>query len=131
MNYLIEWIANDVAPPHAPYIEVDQDPSNDGSYLRLDEFGNARGGIRNVWVDVPIATYGVFGVGKTVAQDRLCLLIGTEVPLAQETLDELYKNRGQYVSRINRRLMELVREGWFLPEYAGQVRDDLKVTDVP
>ena len=88
------------------YIEVDQDPTNDGSYLRLDEFGNARGGIRNVWVDVPIATYGVFGVGKTPAQDRLCLLIGTEVPLPADTLSELYRNRGQYVSRINRRLME-------------------------
>jgi hypothetical protein len=84
-----------------------------------------------VWVDVPIATYGVFGFGKTPAQDRLCLLIGTEVPLPADTLSELYRNRGQYVSRINRRLMELVRDGWFLREYADQVRDDLKQTDVP
>jgi hypothetical protein len=131
LNYLIEWIAHGTPPPHAPYIEVDQDPSNDGSYLRLDEFGNARGGIRNVWVDVPIATYGVFGVGKTPAQDRLCLLIGTEVPLPADTLSRLYFNRGQYASRVNRRLMELVREGWFLPEYADQVRDDLKQTEIP
>ncbi len=131
LNYLIEWIAEGTLPPHAPYIEVDQDPSNDGSYLRLDEFGNARGGIRNVWVDVPIATYGVFGVGKTPAMDRLCLLIGTEVPLPTGTLSDLYSNRGQYVERVNRRLMELIREGWFLPEYADQVRDDLKLTDIP
>ena len=131
LNYLIEWIAHGIAPPHAPYIEVDQDPSNDGSYLRLDEFGNARGGVRNVWVDVPIATYGVFGVGKVATSDRLCLLIGTEVPFSEEVLSALYRNRGQYVSRINRRLMELVRDGWFLPEYADQVRDDLRVTDIP
>jgi hypothetical protein len=82
-------------------------------------------------VDVPIATYGVFGVGKTPAMDRLCLLIGTEVPLPTDTLSELYSNRGQYVERVNRRLMELIREGWFLHEYADQVRDDLRLTDIP
>ena len=95
LNYLIEWIADGIAPPHAPYIEVDQDPSNDGSFLALDEFGNARGGVRNVWVDVPIATYGVFGVGKVATSDRLCLLIGTEVPFADETLSALYRDETQ------------------------------------
>jgi hypothetical protein len=131
LNYLIDWIANGTLPPHAPYIEVDNDTTNDGSDLRLDEFGNARGGIRNVFVDVPIATYGVLGVGKTAASDRLCLLIGTEVPLPADTLSTLYRNRGQYVSRVNRRLNELIREGWYLPEYADQVRDDLKQHNVP
>ena len=80
LNHLIEWIANGKTPPHAPPIAVDQDTANDGSHLALDELGNAKGGVRNVWVDVPIATYGVFGKGKTTAQDRLCQLAGTEVP---------------------------------------------------
>jgi Alpha/beta hydrolase domain len=131
LNYLIEWIADGIAPPHAPYIEVDQDPSNDGSFLALDEFGNARGGVRNVWVDVPIATYGVFGVGKVPTSDRLCLLIGTEVPFADETLSALYRDETQYVRRINRRLRELIREGWFLREYAESVREDARKTDIP
>jgi len=131
LNYLIDWIATGALPPHAPYIEVDADTTNDGSALRLDEFGNARGGIRNVFVDVPIATYGVFGVGKVAASDRLCSLIGTEVPLPAETLSALYRNRGQYVSRVNRRLNDLIREGWLLPEYADQIRDDLKDHSVP
>jgi hypothetical protein len=131
LNYLIEWIADGIAPPHAPYIEVDQDPSNDGSFLALDEFGNARGGVRNVWVDVPIATYGVFGVGKVPTSDRLCLLIGTEVPLADETLSALYRDETQYVRRINRRLRELIGEGWFLREYAESVREDARKTDIP
>jgi len=131
LNYLIQWIADDIAPPHAPYIEVDQDPSNDGSFLALDEFGNARGGVRNVWVDVPIATYGVFGVGKVPTSDRLCLLIGTEVPLPDETLSALYRDETQYVRRVNRRLRELIAEGWFLREYAESVREDARNTDIP
>ncbi|HYS76458.1 MAG TPA: hypothetical protein VEM38_10235 [Burkholderiales bacterium] len=28
------------------------------------------------------------------------------------------------MSRVNQRLMELIREGWMLPEYAEDVRSD-------
>jgi hypothetical protein len=131
LNYLVDWIVDGKTPPHAPPIAVDQDPGNDGSYLALDEFGNAKGGIRNVWVDVPTATYGVFGKGKTPSTDRLCLLAGTKVPLPEAKLRKLYPNRGKYESRVNQRLAELIRDGWFLPEYADLVRDDLKTTDIP
>ena len=55
LNYLVEWITKGTAPPHAPPIAVDQNTANDGSHLALDEHGNATGGIRNVWVDLPIA----------------------------------------------------------------------------
>src|SRR5687768_10107017 len=52
LNYLVDWIANGKTPQHAPPIAVDEDTANDGSPLALDEHGNARGGIRNIWVDV-------------------------------------------------------------------------------
>ena len=65
LNYLVDWIAKGKTPPHAPPIEVDQDTAGDGSFLALDEFGNAKGGIRNVYVDVPVAANGVMGKGKT------------------------------------------------------------------
>ena len=131
LNHLIEWIANDKTPPRAPYIAVDQNPANDGSHLALDEFGNAKGGIRNIWVDVPVATHGVFGKGKTQATDRLCQLAGTEVPLPDATLRKLYPNKDAYVSRANRRLAELIAEGWFLPEYVESMRSGLQATSIP
>jgi alpha/beta hydrolase family protein len=131
LNHLIEWIAKGKTPPHAAPIAVDQDPGNDGSHLALDEYGNAKGGVRNVWVDVPIAAYGVFGKGKTPAQDRLCQLAGTEVPLPAATLRKLYPGKSEYENRVNRRLAELTAEGWFLPEYADLVRGDVKATDIP
>src|SRR5688572_19968880 len=67
LNHLVEWITRGKTPPRAPYIAVDQNPANDGSHLALDEFGNAKGGVRNIWVDVPTAAHGVFGKGKTQA----------------------------------------------------------------
>jgi hypothetical protein len=131
LNHLIEWITKGTVPPHAPPIAVDRDPANDGSHLALDEFGNAKGGIRNVWVDMPLATYGVFGKGKTAAQDRLCLLAGTEVPLADQVLRRLYPTAESYVAGVEQRLKELVKEGWFLPEYVELVRSDVKKTTIP
>jgi hypothetical protein len=131
LNYLVEWITNGKVPPHAPPIEVDNDTAGDGSLLALDQYGNAKGGVRNVFVDVPIATNGVLGKGKTSAQDRLCQLGGTKVPLADETLKKLYKNGADYQERVNKRLTELVKEGWFLPEYAGDVRADARAVTIP
>ena len=131
LHHLIEWIASGTTPPKAPPIAVDRDPTADGSHLALDEFGNAKGGIRNVWVEVPIATYGVFGKGKAAAQDRLCQLAGTKVPLAADVLRKLYRSKDDYVARVEQRLKQLIAEGWFLPEYAGMVLADAKAVSLP
>ena len=131
LNHLIDWIANGKTPPHAPPIAVDQDPKNDGSHLALDEHGNAKGGIRNVWVDVPTATYGVFGKGKTPQQDRLCQLAGTKVPLAEDVLRKLYRGGADYAGRVEQRLKQLIADGWFLPEYADMALADAKKVIIP
>jgi hypothetical protein len=126
LNHLVQWIDKGTVPPRAPYIEVDRNVAGDGSHLALDEHGNARGGIRNVWVDVPTASNGVMGKGKTTATDRLCLLAGTKVPLPDATLRKLYRDKADYISRVERRLKELVAMGWFLPEYVDAVLADAK-----
>jgi hypothetical protein len=131
LNHLVEWIANGKVPPHAPPIAVDQDTAGDNSPLALDANGNVKGGVRNVWVDVPIATYGVLGKGKTPAQDRLCQLAGTEVPLPAATLKTLYRDKGDYEKKVDKRLGELVKEGWFLPEYVDAIKADARATTLP
>jgi len=131
LNHLVEWIANGKTPPHAPPITVDQDTTGDNSPLALDANGNVKGGVRNVWVDVPIATYGVLGKGKTQAQDRQCQLAGTEVPLPAATLKALYKDRNDYEKKVEKRLAELIKEGWFLPEYVDTIKADVKATTIP
>jgi hypothetical protein len=131
LNYLVDWITKGKTPPHAPPIAVDQNTANDGSHLALDEYGNAKGGIRNIWVDVPTATNGVFGKGKTTAQDRLCQLAGTKVPLPEARLKKLYPGKSDYSKNVDRRLTELVAQGWFLPEYTDMVRRDAAAATLP
>lgn len=120
LHHLVRWADQGIVPPHAPPLEVQ------GGQIATDESGNARGGVRNPYVDVPVAIYGVPN-----APGFLCSIAGWRVPYNEETMRELYRNHGAYISRLNRRLMELVREGWMLPEYADDVRSDAHAVDIP
>src|SRR6187549_821125 len=130
LQHLIAWIAQGKTPPHAPPIEVHGSTDGDNSPLALDAHGNAKGGVRNVWVDVPVATYGVMGKGKAQAQDRLCQLAGTEVALTDAALKTLYRNKADYEAKVARRLNELVKDGWFLQEYVDATKADARATAI-
>ena len=119
-------MANGKTPPHAPPIEVDQNSAGDGSFLALDEFGNAKGGIRNVFVDVPVAANGVMGKGKTTRRFACVSSPARRCRSKPEMLQRLYKSKDDYVAKVDRRLKELVDAGWFLPEYAEAVRADAR-----
>jgi Alpha/beta hydrolase domain len=71
--------------------------------------GNAKGGVRTTYLDVPIYTYTIPN-----SDPGLCNQTGYQTPLPDDVLRSLYKNRSQYVSKVNYRLMELIREDWSL-----------------
>jgi len=121
LSHLVEWADKGTVPPRAAPLEFDNDTANDGSRLALDENGNVKGGVRNTYVDVPVARYGVPNAPGNVL---VCAIAGTQFDFDEESLSALYKNKGNYLSQVNRRLMELIREGWMLPEYAEDVRGD-------
>jgi hypothetical protein len=122
LNHLARWIDQGITPPRAPPIAVD------AGRIVLDETGNAKGGVRNPYVDVPVAMYGVPNGPSNVF---LCAIAGWRVAYSEATLHELYRNKGAYISQLNRRLMELVPESWMLPEYAEDVRTDAQAIDIP
>ena len=130
LNHLIAWADRGVVPPRAPALAFDNDTANDGSWLALDEHGNVRGGVPSTYVDVPVAQYGVPNAGATPAANFNCSIAGWRVAFDGETLRDMYGNKGGYISRLNRRLMELVREGWVLPEYADEIRADAQAVGI-
>jgi hypothetical protein len=134
-----------VTPPNAPRIEID------GGVIQRDEFANAMGGVRLPEMDVPTASYfSPNNVGKPLCIDpgappfpacipsfpglpdfflRLiaglgCGTVGSMEPLSQETLDELYRNHGQYVSAIAHGTNKLVGDRFLLPEDAELHKTD-------
>jgi hypothetical protein len=117
-----DWTADGTIPPRAPTVmEIDNDLS-DGTRVALDEFGNAKGGVRTTYLDVPLFTYTIPNSGP-----GLCNQTGYQTRLPDEVLDKLYKNYGQYVSKVEHRLKEFMDEGWFPKEYASDyVQRDLQ-----
>ena len=58
-------------------------------------------------------------------------VVGTEEPLAPDTLRRLYKDHDEYVERFTHRLDQLVAEGWFLADDAEALRVEVAKAEVP
>jgi hypothetical protein len=126
LDHLARWVAEGDIPPRADRIEV----GTDGLFVR-DEHGNSRGGVRCAQMDVPRLRYqanpGVKEDGTTPAFG----VVGVEEPQPAETLKRLYRDHADYVERFNRRLDELIAQGWFLAEDADEMRTEAEKADVP
>jgi hypothetical protein len=124
---LTRWVDDGVPPPHAPRIEV----SSTGAIVR-DSFGNALGGLRTPFVDVPTATYTPADtVAHTTAFSGFCILYGYNTPFSRTALASLYKNHGQYVALVAQESNRLVREGFWLRPDAQEVIKQAAQADVP
>jgi len=121
LQHELNWVADGIVPPHAPsYIAVN--PGNqviDGTRVALDQFGNAIGGVRTPYLDVPIFSYTIpnYNIPGAGGSGFLCSIAGFQTPLPQSTLQSLYKNEGQYLSAVNSDLHQLTSEGWWPSQY--------------
>lgn len=124
---LTKWVDYGVPPPHAPRIEV----SSTGAIVR-DRFGNALGGLRTPFVDVPTAAYTPTDtVAHTTALSGFCVLYGYNTPFSQDTLKSLYQDHGQYAALVAQESNRLVREGFWLKPDAQHVIQEAAQSDVP
>jgi hypothetical protein len=139
LNHLWQWLDKGTVPPHADRFYVDFNTDKDGSLFALDDAGNVKGGIRNPYVDVPTAKFGVPNSGAEppiknphpfiaargeAAQNQLCGLANYQIDFDQAQLRKLYKDRKTYQARVQQRYDELMKEGWALPVYRSVVLDD-------
>jgi hypothetical protein len=88
-------------PPRAPRVKVD----STGGIVR-DSNGLARGGLRHVFVQVPVGYNSSTG----------CPLWGTYTPWSSAKIRSLYKTHPAYVKRVIRWSRREIRRGWLLPE---------------
>ncbi len=69
LNKLIRWVRTGKAPKSAPRLDVSAGPP---ITIQRDQHGNALGGIRAPWVDVPIATFtGQQSGGSVIHHSRV------------------------------------------------------------
>jgi hypothetical protein len=99
---LIEWVDSGAPPPSAVGINIDF--AKTPPQIVRDQFGNAEGGVRTPFLDVPVATYVPFDtVAHTTLLSGSCVLDGYNIPFNHAQLGQLYRNHGAYVSRLPQR----------------------------
>jgi hypothetical protein len=95
---LYQWVDGGDPMPHAPRITRDPQAA-DG--IARDEYGNALGGLRTPWVDVPDARYVArISPGNPLAPGMK--------PFTEAQLEALYGSRSEYERRVRTRLDEMV-----------------------
>ena len=126
---LAKWVDDGIPPPRAARIEVAR--THSGAVAR-DRFGNALGGLRTPFLDVPTATYSpTDAVAHDTEISGLCSLIGYNTPFTHATLRSLYRTHGAYVARVASESRDLVRQGFWLSSDARQVVQQAAEADVP
>lgn len=130
LYHLLRWVDQGILPPKADRVLIDRNRNNDGSLMALDERGNAKGGIRNPYVDVPVMKYTARNTAAPVnGNAQLCGLSVYQTPIAKAELKKMYGSKANYVKKVDARLKELEKAGWSLPVYHDLILADAKAVE--
>jgi hypothetical protein len=116
------WVRFGIAPPHADPILVSGSPPAPV----LDEFGNVQGVLRSPYLDVPTSTWFGSSTGPS-----FCGIAGHEVPFGEARLAELYRNHGDYVSKVTRDTARLVADRFLTVPDGLRLIQEAARADVP
>jgi hypothetical protein len=134
LDNLVAWVDKGIAAPEAPRIKT----SADGREVYRDAFGNALGGVRTSYLDVPTATYHstwaryrMTPSGPSDAEAARCDKMGWVERLPAAQLSTLYTTHDAYVAKVNAALDRLVRDRWILAADARQLRQEAEAAQIP
>ena len=101
---LEQWAEKSTARPSVPRIQLAKFAKV--SVAKNDQYGNAIGGLRSPFLDVPLAKYEVHSAGGP-----LCASIGNVTPLPADTLIQLYGDAGTYMAKFTKALRSAIGKG--------------------
>jgi len=99
------WVRKGTPPPRAMPLKTKLDGA--ATSIAVDEFGNGAGGVRNPYVDVPIATYFTNSTGP-----GNCREMGHKATFESARINALYGSSKNYASKVAQSVDRLVREHW-------------------
>jgi hypothetical protein len=114
------WVRRNVPPPPGALLQF-----QNGAQV-LDQFGNAVGGVRSSYVDVPTAHWFVGSTGP-----GLCFLLGYEHPFDEAELKALYPDHDVYVARAIADNFRLVVERYTTLEDGIKIIRNAQQSGVP
>ncbi|WGM47328.1 hypothetical protein KOAAANKH_02203 [Brevundimonas sp. NIBR10] len=115
LSALNRWVTTGEAPPTAPRLTLEADGP---ARLKLDDTGNAVGGIRSPWMDVPTCRLS----GLAVAKSRMGALFGSTVALEPAVLSRLYPaGHDDYLAKFREALTAAINAGFILPQDRAEI----------
>jgi len=122
---LTRWARDGVAPPKAPRMTVENGGTPQARVVR-DQVGNAVGGVRTPYVDVPVATYHTASKGET-----FCPELGRTEPLDWVRLNSLHGTPQNYATKVAQSADRLVKERWLTESDGRKIKAESAAVVVP
>lgn len=126
---LDNWVRRGVVPPRGEPLELKRDVTAsfvpDQAFVE-DEHGNAQGGVRTPYVDVPTARW----VGAKSGPFR-CLFYGYKIMFDAARLKALYGTHADYVTKVKASAAALESQGWLTPSDAAAIVREAEHARVP
>ena len=109
---MFDWIEHGRPMPQTAPLRIDETAPDQ---IARDQHGNALGGLRTPWVDVPDGTY----LGRVSQTNPL--RAGYR-PFSEEKMKELYRSRDRYIEAVNKRVDRMVRDRWIMKQDADLMK---------
>jgi hypothetical protein len=109
---LIQWIDKGRIPPRADYVVVVK------RYVSPNE-------------PHPMPSPNPSPLTAVASVQLFCSIAGYEVPLTHEQVQPLYRNKKDYQSKVEKRVKELIKEGWLTPSYKELILSDAMKVSLP
>lgn len=125
---LDEWARLGRGAPHAAALALKPSSTSlapEEAFV-LDELGNAQGGVRTPYVDVPTARWVGAKSGSFV-----CLFHGYKFPFDSERLRQLYGSHAGYVKSVQESVKTLVAQRWLTATDGDRIVQEAEDADVP
>ena len=117
---LNRWMVSKEAPPHGQRLDVNV---SSAPQLVLDGNGNAAGGIRSPWVDVPTSRLSGVEAGSGPTPRGVADLLGATEPFQAEVLAKLYPGgKPEYLDKFNASLKSAIGAGFILPADEAEIK---------
>lgn len=123
IHQLNKWVRTGVPPTTAERLEITGVPPA----FALDPLGNAKGGIRTPYVDVPVARLS--GLGQP-ATPIVTSLFGTTRLFDEGTLSRLYRDHRAYVAAVEKSAEAAVHLGFLIPEDGELIKAAAAASDI-
>ncbi|HJX34370.1 MAG TPA: alpha/beta hydrolase domain-containing protein, partial [Desulfatiglandales bacterium] len=123
-NNLYAWVRNGAPPPKAEPIVTEKAGEKDEFHVKLDEHGNALGGVRHPYVDFPVATY--YGQSQPLDEGSafFCSLAGYKAPFDNAKIQSLYPAREDYLNKVNAMADRMVEEGLLTKSDGERIKEE-------